>query len=132
IGMGSVATPGLVRGLFAIHRAHGSLPMAEIVAPAIAAAREGVLLTPFQAWILQTIGPIYRHTPGAREIFTDEAGELRRAGARLHNPDLADLLGALAREGEALFYEGEVAAAIEELSRTRGGHLTRDDLRGYR
>lgn len=132
IGMGSVATPGLVRGIFAIHRAHGSLPLAEIVAPAIAAAREGVTVTAFQAWILQTIGPIYRHTPGAREVFTDGAGELLRGGARLQNHGLADLLDALAREGEALFYEGEVAAAIEELSRSRGGHLTREDLRSYR
>ncbi|MEZ4450624.1 MAG: gamma-glutamyltransferase [Nannocystaceae bacterium] len=132
IGMGSVATPGLVRGIFAIHRAHGSLPMREIVAPAVRAAREGVILTPFQAWILQTIGAIYRHTPGARALFTDGSGALLQAGARIENPGLADLLDALAREGEALFYDGEVAAAIEAESRTRGGHLTRDDLHQYR
>ncbi|MCB9702884.1 MAG: gamma-glutamyltransferase [Myxococcales bacterium] len=134
IGLGSVATPGLVRGIFAVHRAHGSLPIAEIVAPAVAAAREGLTLTPFQAYILETIAPIYGHTPAARAIFTrgPDDPRVRGAGERLVNPGLADLLEALAREGDALFYEGEVAAAIEALSRAEGGHLTREDLRSYR
>ncbi len=134
IGLGSATTPGLVRGIFAIHRAHGSMPMAELVAPAIAAAREGLTITPFQAYLLEVIGPIYRHTPAAQALFAvaGEGGRLRRAGDVFHNPALADALDALAREGDDLFYEGSIAAAIERQSREGGGHLSRDDLREYR
>ena len=134
IGLGSVATPGIARGIAAIHRAHGTLPLAEIVAPAVEVARRGMILTPFQSYIMQVIAPILRHTPEARALFTrgDPEGTILQAGDRLDNPALADLLEALGREGDALFYEGEVAAAIERLSRDVGGHLTRDDLRRYR
>ncbi len=134
IGLGSVATPGVVRGIFAVHRALGSLPMSEIVAPAVEVARRGMILTPFQSYIMQVIAPILRHTPEARALFTrqDPEGTILQGGDFLANPDLADLFEALAREGDALFYEGEVATAIERLSRDVGGHLTRDDLRRYR
>ncbi|MEZ4384566.1 MAG: gamma-glutamyltransferase [Nannocystaceae bacterium] len=150
IGVGAAATPGLVRGIFALHRARGSLPMRELVGPAIAAAAGGVTITPFQAYLLSVIGPIYTHTPAARALFTvedgaDEAGAPRRrlwqAGDRVTNPDLADALDALAREGDALFYgdddggppaPGTIAAAISRLSADHGGHLDADDLRSYR
>ncbi len=134
IGLGSATTPGLVRGIFAIHRAHGSMPMRELVAPAIAAAKEGVTVTPFQAYLLGVIGPIYRHTPEARALFTveGEQGRLRRDGDSFANPGLADALDALAREGDDLFYEGSIAAAITRQSQAGGGHLSRDDLREYR
>jgi len=131
IGVGSATTPGIVRGIFAIHRAHGSMPMHELVAPAIAAARAGVELNTFQAYLLQVIGPIYRHTAAARDLFT-VGDRLLQAGERAVNPDLADTLDALSREGDALFYEGTIAAAIARLSLDSGGHLTGEDLREYR
>ncbi len=136
IGVGSATTPGLVRGIFAIHRAHGSMPMRELVAPAIAAARAGVIQNAYQAYLLGVIGPIYRHTAEARALFTitdgDRKGELRRAGDRIVNPALADTLDVLSREGDRLFYEGEIAAAIDRLSAQSGGHLRREDLSEYR
>jgi gamma-glutamyltranspeptidase/glutathione hydrolase len=149
IGVGAAATPGLVRGIFALHRARGSLPMTELVQPAIAAAAGGLTISPFQAYLLSVIGPIYTHTPEARALFTvadgvDARGEPRRrlweAGDHVTNPDLADALDALAREGDALFYgdggrerdDGTIAAAIGRLSADHGGHLTADDLTHYR
>lgn len=135
IGVGSATTPGLVRGIFAIHRAHGSMPMRELVAPAIAAARGGVIQNAYQAYLLGVIGPIYRHTAAARALFTvtdgERKGALWRAGDRIVNPALADTLDALSREGDRLFYEGEIAAAIDRLSVESGGHLRREDLFEY-
>jgi gamma-glutamyltranspeptidase/glutathione hydrolase len=46
IGLGTAATPGLVRGLFAVHRDLGRTPMPAILAPAVAAARAGIEITP--------------------------------------------------------------------------------------
>ncbi|HEY8375698.1 MAG TPA: gamma-glutamyltransferase [Nannocystis sp.] len=132
IGSGSAATPGLVAGLYAVHRDLARLPMPVIAAPAVRAAREGVVVSPFVAYLMTLVAPIYLGTPEARAIFGDPDGGPLRAGGRLVNPDLGDMLENLAREGEALFYRGEIAAAIDRHSRATGGHLTRGDLARYR
>ena len=133
IGLGAIATPGVVRGLFDIHRRLGSLPMGEIVAPAVALAREGVRLDALQAYIFSIVAPIYTATPEAQAIYGRgrPPGELLGEGDVLLQPELADTLEALAREGDALFYEGDIAAAIAAQC-ADGGQLTADDLRHYR
>lgn len=132
IGLGSAATPGLVKGLFAVHRALARLPMTELAAPAVAAARRGVAVTPFQAYLMTLVAPIYLAHPSARALFAGPEGGPKRAGDPLRNPELGDLFEALAREGEGLFYSGAVAEAIAAQCRERGGHLTRADLERYR
>jgi len=130
IGTGSVATPGTVRGLVGTHRLLGSLPLREILAPAIEYAREGVAVNALQAYIFSIVGPIYRATPEAAALYGDEA--LRGEGATFHQPDLAQTLAWIAEEGDAPFYRGELADRLVELCTTHGGHLTRADLEGYR
>jgi gamma-glutamyltranspeptidase/glutathione hydrolase len=125
IGLGTAAVPGIVRGIFAVHRALGRVPMADIVAPAAAAARDGVVVTPFQAYLMTLVAPIYLGTPENRALFAGGEGDTIR------NPALADLLDGLAHQGDALFYDGDVAAAIADCCAAAGGHLTRDDLRAY-
>ncbi|MCA9715896.1 MAG: gamma-glutamyltransferase, partial [Myxococcales bacterium] len=136
IGLGAAAVPGFVRGVFAAHREHGTMPMRRLVEPAIAAAREGLLLRDYEQYLLSVVGPIYKITPEACALFArpgdDGAPALKGAGDRIANPELADTLEVLAREGDALFYEGEIAASIATLCAEGGGHLTREDLAGYR
>lgn len=134
IGLGSIATPGTVRGLFEIQRELGRMPMREIVAPAIAAARSGVVLNRLQAYILGVVAPIYVASHGARAIFAGDAAsaQVLGEGDRLCQPEMADVLDALACEGERLFYEGEIAQRLVEDARTGGGHLCHEDLRAYR
>jgi gamma-glutamyltranspeptidase/glutathione hydrolase len=136
IGYGAAAVPGFVRGVFAAHRDHGTMPMTRLVEPAVAAAKQGVECGPYEAYLFSVVGPIYRHTPAARALFTrPSAGAepvLLREGDRFVNPEIADTLEALAREGDALFYEGALASSIAGACQDQGGHLTRDDLRHYR
>ena len=132
IGPGTAATPGLVRGLFAVHAALGRMPMPQILAPAVLAAREGVVVTPFQAYLMTLVAPIYLGEPDARALFGNPEGGSLNRGDRMHNPDLGALFEQLGRDGERLFHEGEVAAAIVKQCRDQGGHITRDDLVNYR
>lgn len=132
IGLGTAATPGLVRGLFAVHRDLGRTPMPTILAPAVAAARDGVEITPFQAYLLTLVAPIYLGEPASRALFGGPSGAPLRQGDRLRNPELGAVLEALGRAGERLFYEGEVAAAIVAQCRDTGGHITAADLHAYR
>lgn len=130
IGLGSVATPGMVKGAFAINEDLASLPMATLVAPAAEIARRGAVVTEMQAYIFTVVDPIYRATPSARAAFEDHEGNLPQAGKLLVRNELADTFEALSREGPALFYEGEIADAIVSLCRS-GGHLDHEDLSRY-
>jgi len=131
IGRGTVAVPGLVKGIFEIHRQLGSLPLGEVFAPAVALAREGVTVTPYQAYLFGVVRSTYG-TPPCLAIFgsQSEAGALKQAGEVLRQPELADVLECLCSEGEGLFYRGEIGArAAADLQ--AGGHLTRADFERY-
>ena len=134
IGLGSMAVPGAVSGLFEAHRALGRMPLARIVEPALAVARDGYDLTPFQGYLFSVVGPIYMASAGARRIFArpDDDDHLIGTGDHFRNPDAADFLEALVRDGPDLFYRGDIARRIVEDCRTGGGTLSADDLDAYR
>ncbi|NDY94281.1 gamma-glutamyltransferase [Wenzhouxiangella limi] len=134
VGMASIATPGVVAGLFALHQRYGSRPMSELVAPAVGLGRDGLTLNRVQAFTLAILEPIVRATdPGARVFgLADRTAPLPNEGDPLQNPELADFLEALGREGPALFYQGEAARRLARDSVEQGGHLRLEDLSGYR
>lgn len=132
IGYGSTATPGTVRGLFKIHKDLCKLPMKVLMEPAIDLATRGVEINRLQAYILDVVKPIYLATENTAAQFSSQKqpSRLVSTGETLRQPALADTLAALADEGDRLFYEGDIAAAIEAACRDTG-HLTRGDLAGY-
>lgn len=132
IGLGACATPGGVKGLFAIHRDLASLPMARILEPAIALARAGSPVRAMDAFLFSVVAPILLARPGVRDLHCGADGALLQAGAAMRQPALADSLEALASEGEALFYQGELAQRLVAVCAERGGHLTAADLANYR
>jgi len=134
IGLGSVATPGMVRGLFAAHRSLGSLPMHVLVEPAVRLARDGVRVNALQAHAFRIVEAIYAHSEDSRVLFASPTrpGSLVVEGDLLRQTALADALECLAREGEQWFYEGEFAHLVADLCRSDGGLLRLPDLRGYR
>ena len=133
IGQGTIATPGSVKGIFEIYHDLCSMPLREIVAPAIQFAREGVRLNSLQAYIFSIVYPIYSATPEARQIYCCLDSEDRMVGENeiIRQPELADTLEILAIEGVDLFYRGEIAQAIVRSCVQGGGHLTLSDLDHY-
>jgi gamma-glutamyltranspeptidase/glutathione hydrolase len=134
IGLGSTAVPGVVAGIFEAHRELGRLPVAEIMAPAIGLARDGILVDAFHHYVIRILKPIMTATPEAFALFESPGspGHLIRAGERLCNPAAAAALEALAAEGPDLFYRGEWAQRLAADCRDSGGHVTADDLAAYR
>jgi gamma-glutamyltranspeptidase/glutathione hydrolase len=134
IGMGAMATPGYVRGLFDIHRELCRLPMDLLLAPALRLAREGVVINPFQDLIAQIVAPILKATQDSLALHASPADPQRLIGVgeRHRLPALADFFSALEHEGEALFYQGEVAKRLLDDCRQRGGQLRPEDLAEYR
>lgn len=130
IGLGAAATPGFIPGLFAVHAQLGRVPMTRIVEPALRAAKEGVRITAFQAYLLGVVRPILTDDAETAALFSGAQGLLRE-GETMRNERLADAMDALAREGPRLATQGEIAQAMVRLSHERGGHLEPDDLRFY-
>lgn len=131
IGTGAIAVPGLLPGLAAAHRHYGRMPFRELVAPAVDAARAGVPISPFHARLAEIVAPILLATPGASALHADADGALLAEGTLQRNPDLADVLEVMGREGPRLVTHGEVAAGLLALAE-EGGHLTEADLTRYR
>lgn len=132
IGGGACATPGMVAGVTAIQRDLCRMGADEHFAHAISLARGGVRVNDFQSSLFDVVSAIYTRDPQSMACFGDSTGNLAPLGALVSNPDFADTLAALTREGERLFSEGEIAAEICAFSRDFGGHLSKEDLGGYR
>lgn len=133
IGVGSIATPGIVKGAFDVHRELGRMPMREILQPAIDLARSGLKLSALQASIFDIVAPIYNSTPACQAQYASPShpGQLIRAGEVMRVPAKADFLEAIASEGDDLFYRGEVAAQVARDCENLGGHLRRADFENY-
>jgi gamma-glutamyltranspeptidase/glutathione hydrolase len=130
IGPASCGVPGVPAGLEAALRRHGSMPLAQLCAPAARLAREGVEVNPEQAYFLMILGSILTNYEEAAAIYAPE-GHLLREGDVFRFPELGDALERLGSEGAEPFYRGEVAAAIAEWVTSRGGTLAVGDLAAY-
>jgi gamma-glutamyltranspeptidase/glutathione hydrolase len=130
VGLGSVAVPGNLRGFLHAHRRLGRLPLADVVAPAISLARDGVPLNASQAYFLHLLRPIMTLTEAGRKLYAP-GGRYVGEGDRLANADLAQFLESLTREGEHEFYEGSVGRRIARDMAEGQGLLTETDLAAY-
>ena len=99
VGPASAAVPGMLGGLLELHRRHGSLPLADVVAPSVELARAGAVVDEAQAYVLTLIEAIVRHTESAASVYAPE-GRLLRAGEVLRDDELAEFLARIA-DGES-------------------------------
>jgi gamma-glutamyltranspeptidase/glutathione hydrolase len=136
IGYRSISTPPALRAYHEAHRAHGSLPWAEIVAPAIAWAEDGYFVRPaMQTFFAEGSGmgraaTVERlaYSAAGRELYCDEDGRPKATGAPIRNPDLANTLRAIAGDGAEAFYSGQIAQKMLDDMSANGGLLSAEDL----
>ncbi len=130
VGAASCGVPGTPAGIVEALRRFGSMPLAELVSPAVSLARDGVELNREQAYFVEILAPILTHYEEAGAIYAPR-GEPLREGEVMRFPALADALERLASDGAEPFYRGEIAAAISDWVVERGGTLGRADLAAY-
>jgi gamma-glutamyltranspeptidase / glutathione hydrolase len=123
----SWTVPGTVNGWFALHERFGRVPMADLLAPSIRAAREGEAVPEVIAALWEAGAGTYKAAPGFARTFLPE-GRPPREGEVFRNPDLARAYEALARDGRDAFYRGAIAKDIASFSRRNGGFLAEEDL----
>src|SRR5262245_26307703 len=129
----AVGVPGTVAGLALAHAKYGSgkFTLAQLIAPAITLAREGIPIEDDVADSLPRFQTRLARWGATTKIFFADGRPLA-PGATLVQRDLADTLAAIARDGPRAFYEGAVAENIAAAVRASGGLMTADDLKSYR
>ncbi len=122
-----VTVPGTVDAWFALHGRFGKLSMQQNLAPAIRYARAGhpVAETISYYWNLSV--PRLSKFPGFTEQFTIN-GQAPKKGQLWRNPNLANTLEKISREGRNGFYKGSTAKTIADYIQAQGGFLSVEDL----
>jgi gamma-glutamyltranspeptidase/glutathione hydrolase len=130
-GLG-VGVPGSVSGLAtAVERfGSGKFTLAELIAPAIKLAREGIPVESDLAASLSRFQAPLLRWPSSVKIFARD-GKVLQSGVLVQN-DLANTLEAIAKRGPGAFYNGEIAEQIARAVRDAGGVMTAEDLAKYK
>ncbi len=111
----TVPVPGCVDGWLGLHAEFGSLPIEQVLEPAIELAENGFATSPHLAFSSRAIA----HVPGNDDFLA--TGRPPRTGAVITRPGLARSLRAIVGEGRRGWYEGEFGQGLLELGRGRGG-----------
>jgi len=127
VGHRASGVPGTVAGLWAAHERYGTLPWRDLVAPAIALARNGFIPSQQMAKrVWEDLGGYESRTNMAQYYGNVKAGE------RFVQPELAATLARIAERGEEEFYRGRTAELIAAEMKRGGGLITAQDLAAYR
>ena len=130
IGHRSVGVPGVTAGMCRAHELFGSLPLEQLVEPAVHYARQGFEADPTTCLqIARNMRNLVRFGEAAR-IFMP-SGYPPSPGEKIVQRDLADTLERIGKEGKNALNKGEIAAAIDEEMRRNDGLLTVQDLADY-
>ncbi|MGA0561305.1 gamma-glutamyltransferase [Ancylobacter sp. VNQ12] len=123
----AVTIPGAVDAWTRLHADHGRIPFAELLAPAIRLARHGYAVSERVQYDWAKEVPVLAGDANAARVFlpggrAPEVGEVHR------QPELADTLEIIAREGRDGFYRGTVAQDIVAYLNGLGGLHTLADF----
>ena len=125
------AVPGSVAGLLKAHEDHGSLPLAELLKPAIRLARDGFEVTHDLNYALEWAKESMLANQVSRDKFYNAGEEPIQIRSIFKQPNLAKTLFKISKKGSDIFYKGEIAEWISEESLSNGGLITLEDLASY-
>jgi gamma-glutamyltranspeptidase/glutathione hydrolase len=129
-GIHSVTIPGAVAAWSMLSGRFGKLPLATVLAPAIAIADEGFPVSEITAAEWAGGAALLQATDESARVYLP-GGSPPHAGQMFRNPDLAASYRMLAADGRDAFYRGPLAEHIVACSARHGGALTAADLAAY-
>ena len=130
VGHLAVGVPGVTAGMCRAHEMFGSLPLEQLLEPAVHYARQGFEADPTTCLATVRNMPMLARYGEAGRIFL-RSGYPPPPGAKIVQSDLADTIERIGREGKDALYGGEIAAAIDEEFRRNGGVLSAQDLADF-
>jgi len=127
----AAAIPGLPAALVHVSKTYGRLPLADSLAPAVALAEEGWTFGDKNLAMMGWREAALAADAGAAPLLLVD-GKTPALGTRMRNPDYAEVLKRLGRDGFDGFYRGDIAKRLVDGVRAAGGIWTLDDLAQYR
>ena len=130
-GFLSVGVPGTVAGLYLAHQRLGKLPWADLVAPSVALARDGIPVTYALYSGFTSNQSFWDQFPSSAAVFLKADGTPYELGDTWKQPDLARTLERIQNEGRDGFYKGDNARNLAAFMQANGGIITEEDLASY-
>lgn len=131
IGPLAVGVPGTVAGLWKAHQELGSLPWADLVAPAVKLARDGIPISYSLYTGFARSKSRFDQYPSSAAKFYKADGSLYELSEVWRQPDLAHTLELIQNQGQDGFYKGENAERLADFMADIGGLITEEDLLKY-
>jgi gamma-glutamyltranspeptidase/glutathione hydrolase len=131
IGPASCGVYGVPAGVCEAMRKWGTIPLEDLVGPAASLALDGVAINRGQAYVAEILADLLKSTPECSALWAPD-GAILREGDTLRNPDLAQALLRLGRDGAEPFYRGDIATAVCDWLGARGSTLSAQNLADYR
>ena len=126
-----VSVPGCVDGWFEMHQKFGSMPMTDILKPAIDYASNGFPVSELIAYYIQRSAGFLSKFDGFKETYMPN-GRAPEKGEIFKNPYLANTLDKIAKGGRDEFYKGDIARTIAKYMKDQGGFLSYRDLANHK
>jgi len=126
------AVPGSVAGLLKAHKDHGSLPLDDLLKPAISLAQDGFEVTHDLNYVLEWGKESMLANQASKDKFYDLNDAPVQVRSILKQPNLAKTLFKIGKKGSEIFYKGEIAKWISEESLSSGGLITMEDMASYK
>ena len=129
LGYLASGVPGTVAGLWSVHQRFGSMRWSELIEPAIKLAEDGFEITPYMADMLIKYNEKLSAFDETNKVFQTYYPDFDKK--ILKQPDLANTLKIIAKEGRDGFYKGEIAKKIADDMQNNGGIISEKDLEQY-
>ncbi|PKP29568.1 MAG: gamma-glutamyltransferase, partial [Bacteroidetes bacterium HGW-Bacteroidetes-17] len=129
-GVLPVSVPGAVDGWFEMNKKFGTIPMKDLLQPAIKYARDGFPVTELIAYYMEVGTRSLKKFPNVAEVYMPN-GAAPKKGEVFKNPALANTLEKIANKGRDEFYKGSIAETIDKFMNEQGGFLSYDDLASH-
>ena len=126
-----VSVPGCIDGWFSLHKKFGTKRMIEILMPTIEYAENGFPVTELVAYYMSAASKRFKEYPNFEDTYMID-GKTPEKGQIFKNPDLANTLKIIGKEGRNGFYKGIVAKTISKFLKEQGGFLDEEDLQNHK
>lgn len=122
--------PGSVAGLLYALEKYGTLPLNDVITPAILLAEDGFQLSSATAKSFENYNKDFNKFLSTKKIFTNH-GQPFQEGLIFKQFDLANVLKEIREKGREGFYDGNVAEKIVNAVNKDGGIFTLEDFKNY-
>tara|TARA_B100000989_G_scaffold186759_1_gene140495 strand:+ start:2743 stop:4428 length:1686 start_codon:yes stop_codon:yes gene_type:complete len=126
-----VSVPGCVDGWFELHEKFGKIEMSQILRPTIKYAEDGFPVSELVSYYMKVASNNFQEYPNFKETYYINDSHPQK-GQIFKNPDLANTLKLIAKNGKKGFYEGKIANTIANFIKEQGGFLSYNDLKNHK